>query len=184
MVADERLVSTPGEILLEEFLNPLSISQAGLAEAMGMPQTVVSDIVAGSCAITPGMAWLLSEALGTTPEFWLNLECVYRLKTLDKSKFPKVTRLVGGSGKMSIAETQARFPSPPGRLTFGNSIEGAAEQAVDVASAYSGMSDLQFKSFLKQLVGRMENAIAQSTEGETKAKLAEIIRDLKSDIES
>lgn len=99
MPTADHLVSTPGEILLKEFLEPLSISQSRLAEAIGKPQTVVSDIVAGLCTITPEMAWLLSEALGTTPEFWLNLEYGYRLKTLDKSKLPKVVRLVGNSGE-------------------------------------------------------------------------------------
>lgn len=47
-----------------------------------------------------------------------------------------------------------------------------------------GMSDLQFKSFLKQLVKRMENAKDEPTGDEVKAKLEEIIQDLKSDIES
>lgn len=47
----------------------------------------------------------------------------------------------------------------------------------------TGMSDLQFKSFLKQLVGRMEGAMNEPTEKEAKAKLGEIIRDLKSDID-
>ena len=40
------------------------------------------------------MAWLLSKALGTTPEFWLNLEATYQLKLLDASKLPQVTPLV------------------------------------------------------------------------------------------
>ena len=67
-----------GEILLEEFMRPLGIDRAGLAEAIGEPETFVSGIVDGGRAIDPETARLLSEALGTTPDFWLNLERTYR----------------------------------------------------------------------------------------------------------
>lgn len=88
------VISSPGEILLEEFLDPLGISQYRLAKAIGKPQSAISEIVHGRRAITPEMAWLLSKALGTTPEFWLNLEATYQLKLLDVSKLPQVTPLV------------------------------------------------------------------------------------------
>lgn len=88
------VISSPGEILLEEFLDPLDISQYRLAKAIGKPQSAISEIAHGRRAITPEMAWLLSKALGTTPEFWLNLEATYQLKLLDASKLPQVTPLV------------------------------------------------------------------------------------------
>ena len=88
------VISSPGKILLEEFLDPLGISQYRLAKAIGKPQSAISEIVHGRRAITPEMAWLLSKALGTTPEFWLNLEATYQLKLLDASKLPQVTPLV------------------------------------------------------------------------------------------
>lgn len=94
MTTTNPCISTPGEILLEEFLQPLGISQYRLAKAIGRPQSAVSDIVNGRRAITPEMAWLLSRALGTTPEFWLNLEATYRLKTIDEASMPEVTPLV------------------------------------------------------------------------------------------
>ena len=72
------LISTPGEILLEEFLQPLGIS----------------DIVHGRRAISVEMAWLLSRALGTTPEFWLNLETTYQIKSFDEGKLPAVEALI------------------------------------------------------------------------------------------
>lgn len=92
------IISRPGEILLEEYLEPLGISQYRLAKAIGKPQSAISEIVNGQRAITPEMAWLLSEALGTTPEFWINLETTYQLKTLDTTKFSPVTVLVGQAG--------------------------------------------------------------------------------------
>jgi addiction module HigA family antidote len=87
-------ISTPGEILREEFLEPLGISQYRLAKAIRKPQSAISDIVHGRRAITTEMAWLLSRALGTTPEFWLNLEQTYQLKVFDPSKLPEVAVLV------------------------------------------------------------------------------------------
>lgn len=86
-------VSTPGEILLEEFLEPMGISQYRLAKAIGRPQSALSDIVHGRRAITAEMAWLLGEALGTTAQFWLNLETAYELKTLDTTRMPVVEKL-------------------------------------------------------------------------------------------
>lgn len=88
------IISTPGEILLEEFLEPLGISQYRLAKAIGKPQSAISDIVHGRRVITSEMAWLLGHALGTTPQFWLNLESTYQLRTLDEEKMPEVVRLI------------------------------------------------------------------------------------------
>ena len=86
-------ISTPGEILKEEFLEPLGISQYRLAKAIGKPESAISAIVNGRRSISVEMAWLLAQALGTTPEFWLNLESTYRLKTFDASAIPKVEAL-------------------------------------------------------------------------------------------
>ena len=86
-------ISTPGEILKEEFLVPLGISQYRLAKAIGKPESAVSAIVNGHRAISVEMAWLLSRALGTTPDFWLNLEATYQIKTFDASSMPKVAAL-------------------------------------------------------------------------------------------
>ena len=95
MTTINEIISTPGEILMEEFLNPLGISQYRLAKAIGKPQSAISDIVHGRRAITVEMAWLLGRALGTSAQFWLNLEQTYQLKTLDETKMPKVEVLAG-----------------------------------------------------------------------------------------
>ena len=93
MTTTNSYISTPGEILLEEFLIPMGISQYRLAQAIHKPQSAISDIVHGRRAISTEMAWLLARALGTTPEFWLNLEMTYQLKTLDETKLPQVLSL-------------------------------------------------------------------------------------------
>jgi addiction module HigA family antidote len=69
----------PGEVLLEEFLNPLKISQHQLAIAMRVAQQKINDIVRGKRSITPDTALRLAAALGTTAEFWLGLQQEYDL---------------------------------------------------------------------------------------------------------
>lgn len=86
-------VSTPGEILLEEFLKPMGISQYKLAQTIKKPQSAVSEIIHGKRAISTEMAWLLSKALGTSPEFWLNLEMTYQIKTFDESSLPAISAI-------------------------------------------------------------------------------------------
>ena len=94
MTTIESYLSSPGEILAEEFLEPLGISQYRLAKAIGKPQSAISDIVNGKRSITPEMAVLLGRALGTSAEFWLNLEATYRIKLLEAQGLPDVEVLV------------------------------------------------------------------------------------------
>lgn len=79
MVPKNRIPTHPGEILLEEFLSPLGITQVQLAAHIGVPVQRVNEIVRGKRGITPETAWLLGQALGTTPQFWVNLQSNYEL---------------------------------------------------------------------------------------------------------
>ena len=74
MNPSHRTPTHPGEVLLEEFLNPLGITQVGLAAHIGVPVQRVNELIRGKRGVTPGTAWLLSQALNTAPEFWLNLQ--------------------------------------------------------------------------------------------------------------
>jgi addiction module HigA family antidote len=69
-----RKPTTPGEILREEFLVPLGISQKEFADHLGCDIKVVNRIVNGRCAVTAEMALKLGAALRTSPEFWLNAQ--------------------------------------------------------------------------------------------------------------
>lgn len=71
--------TSPGEILAEEFLTPLQISQNALARKLGVPPRQINQIVHGERAITPRTALLLARYFGTTPEFWINLQTHYDL---------------------------------------------------------------------------------------------------------
>ena len=80
----------PGEILLEEFMNPLNVSQNKLARDIDVPVGRISDIVRGKRAITPDTALRLAVYFGTTPEFWINLQSRYDLKIAKRDLLPKI----------------------------------------------------------------------------------------------
>lgn len=67
-----RIPTTPGEILREEFLQPLGMTQKQLADHIGCDVKVVNRIVNGRSSVTAEMALKLGAALGTSPGFWLN----------------------------------------------------------------------------------------------------------------
>jgi addiction module HigA family antidote len=70
----------PGEILLEEFLKPLKISQNALSRDLDVPLQRINQIVLGKRAITVDTALRLAKYFGTTPELWLNLQARYDLE--------------------------------------------------------------------------------------------------------
>lgn len=70
----------PGEILLEEFLTPLGISQNALARAAGVPPRRINEIVLGKRGVSADTAVRLAVALGTSERFWLGLQSDYDLE--------------------------------------------------------------------------------------------------------
>jgi addiction module HigA family antidote len=88
---------TPGEILATEFLEPLGISQYRLAQATGLSQTRISEIVRGKRAISTQTALRLSRALGVDDRFWINIQTDYDLEVereLHADEIAHVTSLV------------------------------------------------------------------------------------------
>jgi addiction module HigA family antidote len=75
----------PGEVLLEEFLKPLDISQNRLARAMGVPPRRINEIVHGKRAVSADTAIRLSRALGTSEQFWMGLQADYDLEEARKA---------------------------------------------------------------------------------------------------
>jgi addiction module HigA family antidote len=88
----------PGEILLEDFLKPMGITQARLAAHLGLTPAHVNEIITGKRGITPRTAWLLSQAFGNSPQFWLNLQMFYDLA---HDKPAKAVRAIGKAAKAS-----------------------------------------------------------------------------------
>ena len=70
----------PGEILKEEFLEPMEISAYRLSKEIGIPQTRISQIIKGKRRITADTALRLSAFFGNTPKFWLGLQDDYDLE--------------------------------------------------------------------------------------------------------
>lgn len=71
-IPKDRAPTAPGEMLLEEFLKPLGITQVELAERIRVPYVRVNELVNGRRRVTPSTALRLAKAFGTSPEFWLN----------------------------------------------------------------------------------------------------------------
>ena len=81
MIPKHRIPTSPGEILLDGFLRPLGIPQAALAKHLGVPVRRINELVRGRRAVSPETAQLLSAALGTSAEFWMNAQSSYDLAT-------------------------------------------------------------------------------------------------------
>lgn len=73
-IPTDRAPTHPGEMLLEEFLNPMELTQRELADALHVPYQRVNDIVHGRRSITPSTALRLAKFFGNTPTFWMNLQ--------------------------------------------------------------------------------------------------------------
>jgi addiction module HigA family antidote len=71
----------PGEILLEEFLSPLGVSQYRLAADIGVPARRINEIVLSKRGISADTALRLGHFFGTTPQFWMNLQARFDLET-------------------------------------------------------------------------------------------------------
>lgn len=83
---------TPGEILFEEFMKPLEISQNKLARDIDVPVGRISEIIRKRRKITPDTALRLALYFGTTPEFWINLQSHYDLKLAKRDLLPALQK--------------------------------------------------------------------------------------------
>ena len=92
--AFQRVTTHPGEVLLEEFLKPLEISQYKLAMGLRVPATRIGEIVHGRRAITPETSLRLARYLGTSHEFWLNLQQSFDLTRVKVEQEAKIAREV------------------------------------------------------------------------------------------
>lgn len=79
MIPKNRTPSHPGTILREEYLVESNISEEAFARHLHIDVGRICAIVQGEASITSEIAWLFADALGTSPEFWLNLQTAYNL---------------------------------------------------------------------------------------------------------
>ena len=79
MLPTDRVPTHPGEILELEFLQPMNLTEMALAQHLNIPVERINEVVQRKKGITPTTAWLFSQAFGTTPQFWMNLQTNYDL---------------------------------------------------------------------------------------------------------
>ncbi len=79
MIPEDRIPTHPGEVLQEEFLAQLHLTQQAFARHVGVSARSISGIIHARRKVTPDMAWRFAQAFGTTPEFWMNLQNNYDL---------------------------------------------------------------------------------------------------------
>ena len=84
----------PGEVLLEEFLDPMEITQYRLAKAINVPARRINEIVLGKRAITADTALRLARYFGTSERFWMNLQARYDLEIEKDRLGPRLEREV------------------------------------------------------------------------------------------
>ncbi len=83
---------TPGDILREEFMAPLKISQNKLARDIDVPVARINDIIHGRRGITADTALRFGKYFNTTPEFWLNLQMRFDLKKTKRDTWPAIEK--------------------------------------------------------------------------------------------
>jgi addiction module HigA family antidote len=120
---------SPGEILQEEFLAPLGMTQVQLAERIGVPVQRINTLIHGKRGITPETAILLAGAFGTSAEFWMNLQQSTDLwaarQKHARTKRAPVPRV--GNRVLSRVQTAAASKSHgPARVGAHNSLGGAS----------------------------------------------------------
>ena len=76
----------PGEMLLEEFLAPMGISQAAFANRIGWTRTRLNEFIRGKRGVTAAAALDLADTLGTSPKLWMNLQATYDLDKATKAR--------------------------------------------------------------------------------------------------
>lgn len=85
----------PGEILSEEFLIPLGMSQAKFAEHVGISRRAINEIIKGKRGITANTAVRFAKAFGTTPELWMNLQSHWELVNAEKVTGVRKLKMLG-----------------------------------------------------------------------------------------
>lgn len=95
LMTEEKLPPVhPGEVLLEDFMKPLGLSQYRVAQDIGVPSLRISQIVNGKRAVTANTAMRLARYFGTSPDVWLRLQARYDLEVAEREYGDRIVREV------------------------------------------------------------------------------------------
>jgi len=86
MLPTNRVSTHPGVILLEDFIHPNGLTQAGLSRELKISKNRLNELIRGKRGITPETAWKLASFFETSPEYWMNLQTAYDLTLFRKQK--------------------------------------------------------------------------------------------------
>ncbi len=106
LVPTHRTPTHPGEMLLEEFLEPMGVTQRDLANAIAVPYQRVNEIVNGRRGITPSTALRLAQFFGTSSDFWMNLQLrwdLYHAQRAEADILKQIPRYGAKRGKKTPA---------------------------------------------------------------------------------
>ena len=92
-VPTHREPTHPGEMLLEEFLKPMNLSQRDLANGIQVPYQRVNELINGKRGVTPGTALRLAKYFGNTPAFWMNLQLRWDLYHAQQTEAKALRRI-------------------------------------------------------------------------------------------
>lgn len=93
-IPTHRAPTHPGEMLIEEFLKPMGLTQRELADAIHVPYQRVNEIINGRRGMTPSTALRLSKFFGMTPDFWMNLQLRWDLYFAQKSEYDELKNIM------------------------------------------------------------------------------------------
>lgn len=93
LIPKYRDCTQPGEMLLEEFLIPMGITQKELADAIDVPFQRVNEIINGKRGLTPSTALRLAKFFGTSPGFWLNMQMCCDLQKAERKERPVLKKI-------------------------------------------------------------------------------------------
>jgi addiction module HigA family antidote len=92
-VPTNRIPTHPGEMLKEEFLSPMELTQRELANGINVPYQRINELINGKRGITPSTALRLAKFFGTTPGFWMNLQLrwdLYRAQQVEAKQLEQI----------------------------------------------------------------------------------------------
>jgi addiction module HigA family antidote len=95
MLPNHRIATHPGQILLQEFLEPMGLTQAELARSLAIPLNRVNELVRGKRGVTPETALLLAGYFKNSAEFWMNLQTAHdltRVRAETRKRAPAASR--------------------------------------------------------------------------------------------
>ena len=115
MLPKNRPPTSPGEVLVEEFLGPLGMTQVELARRMNIPLQRVNTVVTGKRAITAETAVLLARVLGTSAAFWMNLQVAVDLWNAERKLAATAPRKAAAPHKAHSRSSHHSTPPRPTR---------------------------------------------------------------------